>query len=178
MEIKIKNLISQFNFHKKNQYILLLILLAVLIFPSFLLPHSSFEKAKLSILINLKDPNAHLTLSEIAAYNSDWSLAQKEIEKARETLDIDGNKSIAGISSRFEEAADKANRETLINEKIEYWQAIVQTQPEYKDAYLQMALLYFQLNQQNRAITYWHKAWLLNPNEADVIAVGKLLEVI
>ncbi len=62
----------------------------------------------------------------------------------------------------------------LQNEKI-YWQNIVNANPSYIDAYLQLAKVDVELGYTNEATDYIAKALVLNPNSAKITSVQKEL---
>ncbi|MBI2025840.1 MAG: tetratricopeptide repeat protein [Candidatus Levybacteria bacterium] len=65
-----------------------------------------------------------------------------------------------------------AQRQSIVS-KINFWSSIAQKYPGYPDAYLNMASLYFELNDLQRARKYIDQALLLNPDYDKAIELEK-----
>ena len=139
-------------------------------------PASSFFFAnRLSVLKNPRSSLAHLNLSRTAALASDWFLAAHEFSLALQLVSAAGSDRIAGLSSDFDEIEPFVFRRRFLMEDTRRWEKIVQTQPGYRDGHLHLALNYFQLAQQDIALTHWQSAREFDPNNEEVAAVRFLL---
>lgn len=60
--------------------------------------------------------------------------------------------------------------------EINHWQEIVSQYPNYRDGYIQLAILYYDLKNNNQAWLYLDKAKNLDPNNDTVKKLTTLLE--
>jgi tetratricopeptide (TPR) repeat protein len=67
-----------------------------------------------------------------------------------------------------------SERLAIIN-KIKNWQGIIKKYPDFKDAYLQTAVLEYRLGNYEVAKSYCDKALLLDPEYSDAIELNKRL---
>jgi tetratricopeptide (TPR) repeat protein len=172
MEIKSikQRLIKYFRFWQWGLCCLIFILLIV----NIITYHSLFNKVKVNILTNPSSAQAHLKLAEFAAAAFDWDLAKKELRLASDNLPI--NKNIENVSSYFEEVEKQVNIYDYLTAEINYWKQIIKEEPSYRDGYLQLSLLYYQIDDSTAAASYWQAANELDPNNNTVKAIGKLFE--
>lgn len=155
---------------------------AFLILVSFWLPNilfssSPFEKARLRVIDDPENPLAHLTLAEIAADSDDWRVARTEYEQALNHGEPKAQARIAGTNSYFEVVGRKVFAVRLILKEIKEWKTILEEQPGYRDGHLRLALLYYQLSNYDLAVLHWRTSWSLDPNNEQVMAVGKILGI-
>ena len=128
-------------------------------FSSLFYPLSPFRKASLAVLRNYYQTEVHLDLAEeyLSAY---------DLENARREL-------ILGLSSnptddRLQNELTKV--ENLISAPGEVllattqWEEIVRQYPDFRDAYLKLSQLYFQLYQNEKVKENLEKALEIDPN--------------
>lgn len=154
----------------------LIFILGVLILPIFFEEDKAFLNARLSVLNNPKSPLTHLQLAEVAALRSDWQLARQEFVIADEFYSRNNVDSIA-LDLRFDEVKSIVFAERQLQEEIRQWKSVLEKQPSYRDGYLRLALLYYQLSEDEEAYDNWMIAWKLDPNNEQVARVGKLIRV-
>lgn len=68
-----------------------------------------------------------------------------------------------------------SERMIIIN-KIKNWEGIINKYPDFKDAYLQTAVLEYRLGDYDMARFYCNKALLLDPEYSDAIELNKKLK--
>lgn len=79
---------------------------------------------------------------------------------------------IAGLRSknqlltdgRIEEANNLLTEKERLEDKVNYWEQLIGNKPNYRDGYLQLAILSYQLNRPLTGKEYWQKAFELDPN--------------
>lgn len=163
--------------YKNNQMLIQLVLLIFIIFQLFWFdsPKTNLEKTKVRLMNNPSSIVAHLKLAELAANYQDWKLAKSELRIASKLAGF-SQISDPDLSLRFKRADKQINYEHFLKEEAFRWTQLTKIQPSYRDGFLQLALIYYQLNNIDLAITYWDIAWKLDPNNEYVISVGKLLK--
>ena len=67
-------------------------------------------------------------------------------------------------------------RRSKLQQEVAFWNKIVHQQPGYRDGYLKLALLYYQLRQPQRAKTYLKLAQQIDPNYPPLKQLEKLLQ--
>lgn len=135
-------------------------LFAVLLFFLFTLiyPLNDLERARNRILANPKNYQNHLLLSELFNRNFDADGALKEALIA-ESLN-DNPESFHQVK-KIEKIR---NRPQEIKNRINYGLIITSSYGDYRDAYLTLASLSFQLKELNSADYYVNRALELDPN--------------
>jgi len=148
-------------------------LIAFLIFYSLFLPKSRFQLAKERLVKNPQDFEAHLVLAEEYLGNNQVEQAEKELLLAQRTSQTKAtlnqeNSLVLGEESNLKWEAlwqrkVQANPED-IKKLIIYWERIVAEKENYRDAYLQLALLHYQLFENKKAQEYLDQVLELDPN--------------
>lgn len=99
-------------------------------------------------------------------------------EKAIEELKL-ANKLLIIKTLKAEEALKKAEEAVSspgkIRLEIESWEKILQERPSYVDILLRLSLLNYQIYENEKAKSFWGKADYLDPNNAEVQKVGKII---
>ena len=142
---------------------------------NFLPPLSPFERAKTAVSFRPDDPAVHLFLSEAAVGAMDWEIAQEEFEHSVWLVSQPRAVKVFGITSRFEEMRSRVYTEQRIVEEINRLRAVLEQYPGYRDVYLRLALLSFQLSDVSGASVFWMAAQELDPNSVAVQQIGTLL---
>lgn len=155
-------------------YMSLIIVIMFVVISAY--PSSEYTKLKLHVMQKPKDPRAHLQLARVAAQNSDWDVASREFRIAFQVLS-NSNKSVAGITSDYQQVERQVYAKGYLEKEIDYWQSLLNDQPGYLDAYLNLSLIHYQLFDEDLSRDYWRKAWKIDPNDEDVITLGKLIGV-
>ncbi|HUS52312.1 MAG TPA: hypothetical protein VMX77_02495 [Candidatus Bathyarchaeia archaeon] len=148
-------------------------LIAFLIFYSLFLPKSRFQLAKERLVKNPQDFEAHLVLAEEYLGNNQVEQAEKELLLAQRTSQTKAtlnqeNSLVLGEESNLKWEAlwqrkVQANPED-IKKLIIYWERITAEKENYRDAYLQLALLHYQLFENKKAQEYLDQVLELDPN--------------
>lgn len=155
-------------------------LLAFFIIYSLFLPKDRFQLTKERLVKNPNDFAAHLILAEEYLKNNQFDKAEKELLTAEQIT-------ILGYSDArvLGEAADSTLKSLWqkkqesdpedIEKLIKYWEQIISEKPDYRDGYLQLALLHYKLYENEKAKEYLQKALELDPNFEPAREIEKML---
>lgn len=106
-----------------------------------------------AILIQPFNPEPHRKLGEFLLRQGAIAQAQQELTLAKDLGD-----------SQAQQAYELQQRSLKqLQQQVEVWEKQVQTRPDYRDAYLQLALLYYQLGERAQARENIAKARQLDP---------------
>ena len=138
----------------------------ILVTTSLFLQKSPFQFAKERLVKNPYDFEAHLILAEEYLKNNQLEEAEKELLLAQE-LEIEDNQILGKRTSasldELWQRKKEANPEE-IKELIQSWEKILAEKPNYRDGYLQLALLYYKLYEDEKAAEYLQEALIIDPN--------------
>lgn len=130
-----------------------------------LFPSENFEKLKILILQEPQNPRHYLKLAEEYLRANDLKKAQREIFVAENLLKASSfekeNPEILKVKVALEE---KIKEPQNISQEIKKWEKILEDFPGYRDAYLQLAKLYYQLYEEDKAKENLARALELDPN--------------
>lgn len=133
---------------------------------SLILSKNRFQLAKEKLTQNSNDFEAHLVLAEEFLANNQVKEAESALLLAQSRLSLTGNVLGEKTSLKLEDLwkrkhySDKADVYRLIVS----WQKIIAEKPNYRDGYLQLAFLYYQIYQNDKAKAYLQKALVIDPN--------------
>lgn len=120
---------------------------------------TDFDQLKKEVLRQTNDPQAHLRLADFYFRTNDFETAKKELAL---TLSLNPNhpeaKDLENQIKGREEEPEK------IKTKIQDWEKILAQKPGYRDAYLQLAILNWQVYQEKQTLEAINKALELDPN--------------
>jgi tetratricopeptide (TPR) repeat protein len=151
------------------------LILLVFVLPNVFTLDAEFLKARLAVLSNPRSPQTHLRLAEIAANKYDWEIARKEFRLATKLYEQGQISDVSDLSFRIKEVESTVFAERYIREEIKQWEEVLARQPGYRDGYLELAILHQKLSENSEALENWQKAWELDPNDEQVVRVGRLL---
>lgn len=139
----------------------------------------TLEQAKLAVLVSPGDISAHLFLAQeylkrgyLEGVERELLLAQELTEKAPETT----SSGVLGATlSPIKILAKIKNEPQRIKNEISFWEKIVNEKPSYRDAYLQLAILNYQIYETEKVREYLKKAIELDPNYKPARELEKIL---
>lgn len=70
---------------------------------------------------------------------------------------------------------DKISESKKIRREIFGWEEVLEKNPYYKDVLLRLSILNYQLYQNEKAKDYFERAEYLDPNDDEVLEVGKII---
>lgn len=144
-------------------------LIILLVSLSLFLPKDRFQQAKERLVRNPNDFEAHLILAEKYLNNNQLEKAEKELLLAQKIQP--SSYQVTQLWQRMKES----NPED-IKELIKGWEQIVSEKPDYRDAYLQLALFHYKLYENEKAKDYLQKALELDPNFEPAKEMEKILK--
>jgi Tfp pilus assembly protein PilF len=153
-------------------------LLFLIVFFSLLLPKNQFQLAKEQLIKNPGDFEAHLTLAEEYLANNQIKKAEKELllvqKNSENRKTVLGKQTSAKIDRLWQKKRESDPKD--IRKLIGKWEAIVFEKPDYRDGYLQLALLHYKLYENQKARENLKKALELDPNFEPVKKMKKEIE--
>jgi len=75
----------------------------------------------------------------------------------------------------LKEANDKVMEPEKIREEIVDWEKILGEMPSFKDVFLRLAVLNYQLYNETQARDYFEKAEYLDPNNEEILEIKKII---
>lgn len=152
-------------------YSIKLVVLGLLVFfltTLFLWPSSGFDQARLGVLISPNDVSNHLLLTQEYLGRGDMSSVERELTLAdslNTKYQILNTKYVLGATLSPLRILEKIkNQPAQINQEISFWGKVVASKPDYRDGYLHLALLNYQIYETQKAKAYLQKAVALDPN--------------
>jgi len=125
------------------------------LFPSF----SPIDNLKIALLKNLTNPAVHLNLITQLLKNNQLEEAEKEVFYSLQFSPGDKN-----LLAKLAEIKRIKNEPASLRQEIKKWQKIASEKPDYRDAYFQLAILYYQLYNDKKSKEYLTKTLSLDPN--------------
>lgn len=132
----------------------------------FIYPKSQLQITKEKLAKNQNDYHAHLELAEKLLENSQFEKAEEELAWLKSPPKRGGQ--VLGEKTDFniENLWQKKYFSNLsdIQRLAGVFEKIIAEKPQYRDGYLQLAFLYYQLYQKDLAEEYLQKALEIDPN--------------
>ncbi len=161
---------------------LLLTFLAVNFYSRLPTGFLNLEGAKLVVMLNPNDISSHLLLTQAYLEQGDMEAVKRELTLA-ENLNSQPKiynsqlSSVLGTSLSPLKIWQKIQNEPQrIKEEIVFWEKTVADKPNYRDAYLQLAILNYQIYENQKAKEYLNKALEIDPNFEVTKELGKIIQ--
>lgn len=97
--------------------------------------------------------------------------ALKELKRANELVWWETEE----IKKGLKRAEEKVMEPERIRREIESWEKVLEEKPYYRDVLLRLALLNYQIYEDEKAETYWQQANYLDPNNEEGQEVGEII---
>lgn len=120
---------------------------------------SLFDQQKKEVLKNPFRPEPHFQLAQLYLENNNLESAKKELLLA---LNLDPDYQKAKDLEKEIENQEKGPQR--IKAEIQEWEKVLEEKPDYRDAYLQIAVLNWQIYKETEAREAVNKALELDPN--------------
>ena len=156
-------------------FIILIFLLLCLIL-NYFWPKNEIDKSRLNLSRFPWSPARHIDLALVYLNNGYLDKAFVEINKAEELykyikfFDFKNK-----VKNKIHFGKNLINKPSLIEKEINLWQTVLTEKPSYKDAYIHLSILYYQLYQNEEAKNSWQKAFYLDPNSKLINEVKKII---
>ena len=157
---------------------------------SFFLPKDEFQLLKERLIRNPNNFEANLQMAENFLENNQLEEAERSLRLAQQHLRGGGaprnfgGRHLGGKMILGEQAETKLDElwqkkqysdPEDIRKLISAWEKIVEEKPNYRDGYLQLAILYYKLYENDKAKEYLNKALDLDPNYEPAKELKKIL---
>ncbi|MBI3385245.1 hypothetical protein HY030_03590 [Candidatus Gottesmanbacteria bacterium] len=147
-----------------------LVVITLYLLFSLFSPASDFERAKLAVLNNPKDAQAHLALSQIFKKNYDFEKASQEALAASSLAPYDEE-----IKTEIGSLIALKTKPNQLQNELNFWQKISWQEPKFRDAFLQKAVFEYQLKNTPAAYADLQKTLELDPNFEPALEMEKIL---
>lgn len=97
--------------------------------------------------------------------------ALKELKRANELVWWETE----AIKEGLKRAEEKVMEPERIRQEIESWEKVLEEKPYYRDVLLRLALLNYQIYEDEKAEAYWQQANYLDPNNEEGQEVGEII---
>lgn len=132
---------------------------------NYIYPKNEITKIKLKTAQWPLSITNHLQLSKIFFQTGHLSQAEEEINQAQKLYQLfkffDFNEK---LEKKINKGINLVNQPKKINQQIKVWQKILKTKPNFRNAYWNLSLLYYQKWENEKALTAWKKSFYLDPN--------------
>ena len=151
-----------------------IILLFLILWLNYFWPRNIFVSQRLAVARWPNSIKKHVELGKVLFDLGDLPQAQVEIQQAEkiykywQVMDINGR-----LKEQIKEGRQYVDQKAVIESQVSKLEAILQDKPHYRDVYLQLSVLYYQVWQGDKAKEYWNKAFYLDSNNEKVEEVGK-----
>lgn len=141
----------------------------LLLLIEILWPNNFLEKAKNNVASWPRSAKSHLRFSQALFQAGHQDLAEKEMRLAQKSLKITTSEKL------FQETEAIITEPEKIQEEINSAEEILKEKPWYRDIFLNLAILYDRLYQEEKSQEYFENAFYLDPLNKEVQKIGKAL---
>ena len=124
-----------------------------------------------NLLKNPNNPLLHLRLGEIFWQRNNFKEAREEFQLAAFFSQKEEN--VLGAATQAFEKAKEAPEK--LSGEISFWEEVVKEKPDYRDAYLRLAVLNYQLKKKEAAREYLRKVKEEDPNFPAIRELERML---
>jgi tetratricopeptide (TPR) repeat protein len=154
-------------------------LLILITLSSLFLPQDNFQKIKAKLFKNPNDFHAQISLAEELLANNQFKEAEKALLLAENQMK-QTDRQVLGEQTdlRVEELWQKKFHFNPkdIEKLVAAWEKIIEEKPGYRDGHLQVAYLYYQLYENEKAKEALKQAIELDPNYQPARELEKLIQ--
>jgi len=155
-----------------------LVVLFVILLTGFFWPRDEITQAKLAVARWPLSTKKHLQMARAFFNNNYENKAIEEYKKAEGLYRIfsflDINKK---TRKSLEETKQLVYKPEKVRKDINYWETVLKAKPHYRDVFIRLAALNYQLGNEKKGKDYWQKAFYLDPNNEFVRKIGEMLGV-
>lgn len=152
--------------------------LVINLFPALPADFLSYERARLAVMLYPEDLSSHLFLAQEYLKRGSLAGVERELLLAQELTEKNPPATSSGVLGAFLSPAkilEKIKNEPQkIKNEISFWEKIIAEKPDYRDAYLQLAILNYQIYENEKAQEFIKKALALDPNFAPTRELERL----
>jgi len=161
-----------------NIQTLILLLLFLIFLGNHFYPRNEIVQAQLEIRNWPLSIKKHLQMAEVYFNRGYKKQAIEEFKKAEilynslSFLDLLNN-----TKNRIEKTKKLLFYPEKIRQDINYWETVLKSKPHFRDVFLRLSILNYQLYQHKKTREYWEQAFYLDPNNKVVQKLGRIIEV-
>ncbi|MFH0863607.1 MAG: hypothetical protein V1858_00750 [Candidatus Gottesmanbacteria bacterium] len=152
-----------------------------------------YDQARLAVITSPQEISPHFSLAQeylkygdIQSVERELFLAQELVTRLQSPLAIanggqvryplTANRSVLGASlSPLKILEEIKSEPQKIQNQISYWEKVIFEKPDYRDGYLQLAILNYQIYENQKAKGYLSKAIEIDPNFGPVQEISKII---
>lgn len=162
---------------RKHLAVFLAVAFSVATLASAILPKNQIQALKERLIRNPDDFQAHLDLAQKFLTNNQLAEAEQSLRLAQEIPQ--NNPSVLGqqTSQKLEELWQQKHYSDPedIRRLIAIWEKVVEEKPNYRDGWLQLAILHYKLYENDKAKESLQKALFIDPNYEPAKELEKIL---
>lgn len=162
---------------RKHLAVFLAVAFSVATLASAILPKNQIQTLKEKLVRNSSDFEAHLELAQKFLKNNQFKEAEQTLRLAQKIPQ--NNLSVLGqqTSQKLEELWQQKHYSDPqdIRRLIAAWEKIVKEKPNYRDGWLQLAILHYKLYENDKAKESLQKALYIDPNYEPAEELEKIL---
>ncbi|MBI4999241.1 hypothetical protein HZB97_00535 [Candidatus Gottesmanbacteria bacterium] len=137
-----------------------------------------FERMKLAVMLAPNNISSHLLLSQEYLKRGDMEAVERELLLAQNLVEPSSPNSptVLGASLSPLKILEKIKNEPQkIRQEVSFWEKVAMEKQDYRDAYIRLAILNYQIYETERAKEYLKKALELDPNFEPAREIKKML---
>lgn len=138
-----------------------------------------YWKSHLGVLTQPDALDAHLALARSYWQSGNWPRIETELRIAQtlfQPSQDEKERPVLGISASPLDLLHQWEKEPMrLAKELGFWQAVVKDKPDYRDGFIQLSALSFQLNKPEDAKHYLDEAIALDPNSPVAASLTQLL---
>ena len=129
---------------------------------------TKIRQAKLAVMLSPNDISNHLLLVQEYLGQGNMDSVERELTLAdslnTKHLKLNTNKVLGETLSPLKILEEIKAEPQKIKNEISFWEKVVASKPDYRDAYLQLSILHYQIYETQKAKAYLEKAREIDPN--------------
>lgn len=141
---------------------------------------TSYWQKNQNVLTNPLSSKEHVVLAQNAWTNNDWQKAKNELLVAQVLLKNTGEAAatnVLGVAAAPQDLLHQWEREpAVLTDEEHFWQTVVAQKTDYRDAFIRLSAINYELNNDQKAASYLDTARALDPNFIYVKKLSELLK--
>lgn len=129
---------------------------------NYLYPVNSFEKAKINLFLRPYEARSYINLSDLYLEFNDLPAAKRELKTA--IFFAKNNEETTEATGKLLDIERNERTREEIEKEISKWETVIAEKHNYRDAYIRLAVLNYQIFKNDVARQYLDKAMALDPN--------------
>lgn len=127
--------------------------------------NEEYTKLKIQALSN---PDNFSALTDLGAYLNKYGLVKESLHYYQIAQTVYNRQNlnqpqILGVHTPFNLYQENVIRRQQLQAKLDYWKKITEIKPLYRDGFIQLGILYYQLGEYKNAKAAINQAWVIDP---------------